>query len=297
MLYVSFLVCPAKLNLFLNVTGQRPDGFHNLNSVFLRLNQFADTLIVSPADQPGIHFSCSRLELAGPDNSVVKAYKRFYQAFTQFNRLPLKVYLNKVIPVQAGLGGGSSNAASMLKYLANKHGIHWQDPHLQYVAADVGSDVPFFLSPYEAAQVTGRGEHVTPIALGKRCGAVAWPWLIIQPDTPMSTPAAYQRLRQRNQYSTHDMTDLLSALAYDGLDFQYHMLNDFELVNHPTEASGLIWQVMMSLGCKRPILCGSGSAMAGLISPEFQEKPLKKQLKEALPAHWFWRLVPSNQSA
>jgi 4-diphosphocytidyl-2-C-methyl-D-erythritol kinase len=299
----AFLSSPAKVNLFLNVTGQRADGFHDLQSVFLRLPGLADTLIVSPPPEPlpgqgftdvaPIQLHCPQHPaLVTTDNTVVGAYHQFYAAYPHLPRHPLHITLNKQIPTQAGLGGGSSNAATLLTYLAHRHQIPITDPPLIEVAATVGSDVPFFLSGYKVARVTGRGEHVAPVSIHPHNAVCTQPWLIIQPDEPMSTPAAYQQMRVRNQYLWADMTALVHALAQPGDTVQAYMLNDFELVNPPSAAMALVWQTLLMLGCSRPLLCGSGSAVAGLMPADLTADHAHSLLSHALPAHWFRHWVP-----
>jgi len=155
----------AKLNLSLLVTGRRPDGYHEVDTV-LQAIDLHDLLEAEPAGE-------TSLEVVGeapPDaeNLVLKAHAALEDA--SGHRLPTRFRLHKRIPPGAGLGGGSSDAAAALRLAASLHGLK-VDPAL---AAGLGADVPFFLCG-GAARATGRGEHLRPCAPGGPWFAVAWP--------------------------------------------------------------------------------------------------------------------------
>ena len=151
------LQSPAKLNLFLEVVGKRPDGFHDIDSVFLEID-LADTLHAEPADGGTVSLTCDRPDLpVDCRNLVVKAAERLRRECGV--REGIAFDLQKRIPAGAGLGGGSSNAAGALR-LANtvwKTGL--SDAELAVIAADVGSDVPFFLHG-GLCLCRGRGEII-----------------------------------------------------------------------------------------------------------------------------------------
>ncbi len=155
----------AKVNLALGVVGRRPDGYHDLVSVFVRLD-LADRLTVTLVDRDG----GDRLEVVGgpidyrpgPDDLVLRAL-----ALLRETRAPgaprLLVHLEKHVPLAAGLGGGSADAAAMLDLAARAWGIDLASDERRSLAARLGSDVPFLAADVDAAMVTGRGEHVAPL--------------------------------------------------------------------------------------------------------------------------------------
>ena len=161
------VLAPAKLNLFLHITGRRPDGYHLLQSVFMLID-WCDTL----------HFELrhdgliTREDLADDGSAAVEALPaddlavRAAKALKQASGTPLGVHigLNKRIPSQAGMGGGSSDAASCLLALQRLWGVRLPAGSLQTIALGLGADVPFFLSGGHA-WVEGIGEKITPIAL------------------------------------------------------------------------------------------------------------------------------------
>src|SRR3954453_11766495 len=165
------LRAPAKLNLFLDVLGRRTDGFHNLETLMvpIRLAHQVSLTPTQPAAQPGeilldVH-ACwpvrSTIQTpavpTGADNLIIKSLKLFQER--SGSRFGAHVELVKRIPMAAGLGGGSSDAAAALRLANRAWNIHWEDDRLIEVAAELGSDIPFFLS-HGAAVCRGRGERV-----------------------------------------------------------------------------------------------------------------------------------------
>lgn len=159
----------AKVNLALGIVGRRPDGFHELVSVFLRLD-LADRLTVRTLDLPAtMDPAADRLHVAGaealtpdPDNLVLRA-ARLLRAWAARPLEPLAFDLEKRIPVAAGLGGGSADAAAALTLAAQAWGLPLTARERRHLAARLGSDVPFFASGSRAALVRGRGEEVEPL--------------------------------------------------------------------------------------------------------------------------------------
>jgi len=179
----------AKINLHLQVLRRREDGFHEIESLFYPIHHLADQLKFQ-IGQPGIKISCSNPRIpTGPENLIWKAAKRFYE---EIRRPPeVQVFVEKKIPIGAGLGGGSSNAAQTLLALNTLYDSPLEDRKLQQLAAEIGSDVPFFLQPFPAI-VKGRGEQVEPIG---RLPALESCWLVcLYPGFEVSTPWAYQSL-------------------------------------------------------------------------------------------------------
>ncbi|OYU90330.1 MAG: 4-(cytidine 5'-diphospho)-2-C-methyl-D-erythritol kinase [Burkholderiales bacterium PBB5] len=171
---------PAKLNLFLHVVGRRADGYHLLQSVFTLID-WADTL----------HFECRRdgrlqrhdLGPALPaDDLSLRAARALQQA--SGTALGADISVLKTVPWGAGLGGGSSDAASTLLALNRLWGLHWPRSRLQALALPLGADVPFFVGGHNAF-VEGIGEQLTPITLPRQ-------WLaVVKPPSPIATAAIF----------------------------------------------------------------------------------------------------------
>ncbi len=181
---------PAKINLSLRVLARRDDGFHEIESLMAPLS-LCDTLEIAPHDR-GFEFGCDDASLPVDDtNLVVRATKLF--CATHGIEPRVRIELRKRIPHGAGLGGGSSDAATALLALDELFGTKLPLNALAELAAQLGSDVPFFLHR-SAAVVRGRGEKVTPCDFPH-----ALPLLLIKPPFGVPTPWAYQRWRDSRE--------------------------------------------------------------------------------------------------
>ena len=250
---------PAKINLTLEVLKRRHDGYHTLRSLMVPL-AFADELQIEPNDVPA--FSCSDPTLAGDDNLVVRALA----ALPELE--PRSVRLIKYIPTQAGLGGGSSDAAAIL--LAAMSGAFGTVPDVDWLACarELGSDVPFFLAQ-TGALVEGTGERVT--AIGK---LPAWHVLLVKPPVATSTSEAYQEFdrcpRAARARKTSVTLRALDALQRgDFATLEKCMSNDFHQIAlapaphgqaAPPEIARAI-DALHAAGASNAMLCGSGSAV------------------------------------
>lgn len=192
----------CKVNLYLCITGVRPDGYHELDTLFLPLPEPCDLLHVAPRADAGIAFTCTEPDVDPARNTVVTAYERFAEA-TGF-RPGLAVHLEKHIPHGAGLGGGSADAAVLLRHLAAQ--CAQQAPNaaptpegLRDMAAGVGADVPFFLMD-GPARATGIGEVLTPLAPGELAdlGLAGMHLVLACPPVRVSTPWAYRAWNAAN---------------------------------------------------------------------------------------------------
>ncbi len=178
------LHAPAKVNLFLELVARRPDGYHDLRTLMVAVS-LADELAFAPAPHGEFRLSCSDPRLdAGPGNLVAKAAALLQR--TTGCDAGAAVRLTKAIPLEAGLAGGSSDAAAALIGLNRLWGLGLGADKLRPLAAELGSDVAFFLRP-PAAWCTGRGEVVEPLKLGRRLHLV-----LVCPQFGLSTAAVYR---------------------------------------------------------------------------------------------------------
>lgn len=180
------LAAPAKLNLYLECLGRRPDGYHELETIFQAI-EMHDTVAVSLEPGHGITLTCTDARLpTGADNLAWRAA----EVVAQRRPLALRVHivLDKRIPTGAGLGGGSSNAAAVLRALQRLLPDPLTPEELAAAALQLGSDVPFFLTG-GTAHALGRGEQLTPMADLPRLAIT-----IIKPARECSTPAVYRAM-------------------------------------------------------------------------------------------------------
>ena len=246
---------PAKINLTLEVLARRSDGLHGIRSVMVPL-ELADELIVEPSDRFG--FACDRAELSGDGNLAFRALRALGTL------PPYRIELRKRVPVQAGLGGGSSDAAAVLR--AAMRGAFGTPPAIDWmqVARSLGSDVPFFLAE-TGALVEGTGERVTPL------GAMPhWHAVVVKPPVGVSTAEAYALVDRSERPGRPRGTSVSIAAAtalqrgdFDAVESLLH--NDFQAAiagESPPVATAL--GALAAAGAARPLLAGSGSCVFAL---------------------------------
>lgn len=249
------IACPAKINLTLEVLDRRADGYHGIRSVMVPL-ELADELTIEPSSQ--FVFRCSDQRLETEDNLAVRAARAIAP------QVPVALTLGKRIPMQAGLGGGSSDAASVL--LAATRGAFGTLDGIDWIALarKLGSDVPFFLVE-SGALVEATGERVT--ALG---ALPPWHVLIVKPPSAVSTAAAYAQLdatpRPSRMRSSSVSIEMVAAVQRgDFARVRALLSNDFNDVIAaavPEVAQAL--DALARAGATRPLLSGSGSAVFAL---------------------------------
>ncbi|MHB8141714.1 MAG: 4-(cytidine 5'-diphospho)-2-C-methyl-D-erythritol kinase [Vulcanimicrobiaceae bacterium] len=259
----TLLRAPAKLNLTLEVLGRRADGYHTLRSLMVPL-ELADELQLERSAE-GFSFDCDDPALAGEENLAVRAFESIAPP-TRNVRLALR----KRIPRQAGLGGGSSDAAAvLLAAMAGHLGAGLKRDWLS-LAARLGSDVPFFLCE-TGALVEGTGARVTPVGT-----LPSWHALLVKPPEGISTADAYAALdrgefesRLRRNSSSLQALQALQRADFDAL--QAVLQNDFTgVVSARTPAVVVALAALRRAGATNPILTGSGSCVFAL-APDEQE--------------------------
>jgi 4-diphosphocytidyl-2-C-methyl-D-erythritol kinase len=182
-------LAPAKLNLFLHITGRRPDGYHELQTIFQFLD-YCDELDFSVREDGHIHCQ-TNTDLANEDNLIVKA-ATLLQQHTQ-TRLGANIELRKKIPIGGGLGGGSSNAATTLLALNELWALDLSPENLQQLGIQLGADVPIFIYG-QSAWAEGIGEKLQPVTLSED-----W-FLVIHPNCHVSTSEIFSdKLLTRNK--------------------------------------------------------------------------------------------------
>ncbi len=275
---------PAKLNLFLHIIGRRADGYHLLQSVF-QLIDWCDMLHFERRDD-GVLARHDRGAVLPPDDLCLRA-ARSLQAASGI-RLGVDIHLDKRVPWGAGLGGGSSDAASTLLALNRLWGLHWPKRRLLELALPLGADVPFFVAGQNAF-VEGIGERLTPVDLPAQAYAV------VKPPANAPTPAVFahpELVRQTEPViltgflaSMHSHAPGVSAPQGCAASFGRNDLQPVTQVLYPEVAQAAEW-VQARFGNSR--MSGSGSAVFASLG--MHDSPLATRSMEALPSQWVGRL-------
>lgn len=246
----------AKVNLTLEVLGKRQDGFHEIRSVMQRIT-LADTLTVEPAAT--LTLTCSDRSLEGPDNLVWRAATllRHESGISEGATL----HLEKRIPIAAGLGGGSADAAAALTALARLWRIELSHAAMIEFAAQLGSDVPFFLASSPTCLVEGRGERLTELA-----PLPATSLVLLKPSCGISAGSVYARY-PRERWSDGRRTDawLSSARSAGTVPTPF---NDLEPVALAVEPRASVARDALARAGGAPVMSGSGSTYFSLFPSE-----------------------------
>lgn len=253
-------VAPAKINLGLHVLRKRPDGYHDLETVFLRI-PWHDHLSVQPA--AALSLTCSDPALPTDDTNLCLKAARLL-AETCGVATGAALHLDKHIPYGAGLGGGSSDAAATLQLLAAHWHLSLPDGLLHALAARLGSDVPFFLGP-PTALGTGRGEVLTPFDYHFPFALV-----VAVPPVHVATALAYRLVRPHDT-NRPDLRELVGS--NDLARWRTTLVNDFEQpVFSAFPALGTVKTRLLHLGAAYAALSGSGSAVFGVFEDPHQAR-------------------------
>ncbi len=252
----------AKINLGLNITAKRPDGYHDLETVFYPI-PLEDALEVGSLTDPTgdgseLELHCNGIPIEGDpsDNLIVKAYRLLKEE----SRLPpVRVYLQKQIPTGAGMGGGSADATFMLKLLNDQFHLRLTDSRLEELSARLGADCAFFVrnTPVFAG---GIGNVFSPVTL-----SLQGYWLaVVKPDVFVSTREAFSKVTPRKpQRSVREIVGLPVG------EWRELLVNDFEesvFSVHP--AIGVVKQRLYDLGALYASMSGSGASVYGIFANE-----------------------------
>jgi 4-diphosphocytidyl-2-C-methyl-D-erythritol kinase len=268
------LDAPAKLNLSLRVLRKREDGFHDIDSLMVRLPGLCDRLSFARAEVDA--FACDDPGVPADGSNLVLKARDAYRAASG-RVLPLAIHLEKRVPHGAGLGGGSSDAATTLRALDRLHGDALGSGRLMEIAATLGSDIPFFLGA-PAARATGRGECIAALP-----DPPALPLLLLKPSFGVATPDAYGRWADSKE---------LPGIRYSPQLFPWgELVNDLE---RPVFWKHLFLAEMKAWLLGRPevagaLMSGSGSTMFAVLREGADAAALIGAARVELdPTLWAW---------
>ncbi|MFN4197333.1 MAG: 4-(cytidine 5'-diphospho)-2-C-methyl-D-erythritol kinase [Caldimicrobium sp.] len=259
-----YYLSPAKINLTLQVLKKRPDGYHEIYTIYQKISLF-DEIEIKKASSFSLDF-LSEVTISTEQNLLYKTWKKFQQTFKISEEIKIKV--KKRIPIGAGLGGGSSNAGTLLKALCDLYGI--EKEKVFSIATSLGADVPFFLADYITAEGTGIGEILKPFPTFQAY------YLLFYPSFQINTAWAYQQLNL-----TKEKTPIKYEATLPPWKHPCGLINDFkELIFEKYPQFKAYEKILYEEGALAVSLSGTGSTIYGV----FEEPPLisKSRLKKFL---------------
>jgi len=246
---------PAKINIGLDIISKRADGYHNLQTIFYPLYELYDIIKIERSNE--FSFTSSKKELNDDNNLIVKAKNLLEKKFSR--KLPVKIHLEKNIPIGAGLGGGSSNAASVLLALNDMFNLGMKKEILIRYALELGSDVPFFIKAKPSIGES-RGEILTDVNLN-----ITKPFLIVNPGIHISTKEAFANIKLKESkidYKTISEDDLYNISLFYQLfknDFEEYVFKTYHEIRD-------IKNLMIDKGALFSLMSGSGSTVYGIFN-------------------------------
>ena len=246
--------CPAKVNLFLIITGVRDDGYHLIQTLYQKISLYDELEIQVLGNKQGIHITCPDIIPSGEENLAYRAAQLF-KAETGME-FGLRIGIRKAIPPGGGLGGGSSNGAAVLAGLNELFGSPLTTEDLMALGGRLGADVPFFLLDATAALGSGIGTTLTP-----------WPshrgwYLLVLPDFSISTRWAYENfvLTRVDEDTIFDSRKRIEGLLWQN-DLEQSVIDRYPEIRHLKE-------LLIALGANAAMMSGSGSTVFGLFATE-----------------------------
>lgn len=258
----------AKINLGLNIINKREDGYHNLETIFYPV-PLCDIMEIIPADKTVLHVSGNKIDCAPEKNLVIKAYEKLKK---EFDIPSLDIYLHKIIPDGAGLGGGSADASFMLKAINDLFNLNISNDRLIHISKTLGADCPFFI--YNKPMLaSGIGEILTPVDLSLKGKGI----LIIKPNVYVSTKIAFSNIKLgKPECSVKDIIGLPIEQWKNLLknDFETSVFSEFPQLREIKEELYINHAMYASMS-------GSGSALYGI----FESVNMAEIAKNAINCH------------
>lgn len=274
-------LAPAKLNLTLEVGEKSSDGYHKVQSV-MTCAALYDEITLESGTGGDIAMTCDCSGLPCDEMNLCLRAARLFFKKTGIACDGLRISLKKRIPMQAGLGGGSADAAAVLRGLRKLYRPEMMIKELERMAMELGSDVPFCVRSV-TTMVRGRGEQLLKLPKLPLC------WFVIcKPDFSFSTAEMYEKLDEKKPAFAIDSLGLIKALEYqDMLEISDRLGNCFEAVLEPSSEIFTIKSKLLALGARNACMSGSGSAVYGLFTQESEARAAAEELQKVYAQTWF----------
>ncbi|MCX7876320.1 MAG: 4-(cytidine 5'-diphospho)-2-C-methyl-D-erythritol kinase [Melioribacteraceae bacterium] len=269
MLYIE-IKAPAKINIGLKVVSKREDGYHNLSTLFYPIYDLYDILIFEIADN--FSFLCNDKSIPSDDKNLVIKAKNILEKETN-KKFNVRIELIKNIPSEAGLGGGSSDAAATLISLCELFSLNITNEKLMSLALDLGSDVPFFIKSKPAIGKS-RGEILEHIDF-----EINYPILIVNPKIKISTKEAFEKIIPTNEEL--EIKSFLEKQKNNLYDYKNFFINDFEFsVFEKFPEIKRIKEIMYENNALFSSMSGTGSTVYGIFNNEEEIKNVISKLPD-----------------
>jgi 4-diphosphocytidyl-2-C-methyl-D-erythritol kinase len=264
----------AKINLGLMILEKRTDGYHNIETIFHPVDIF-DTITLSLSDNKSVAVTCSHPDVPSDESNLCHKAAVLFGESAGIQE-GIQIHIKKNIPVGAGLGGGSSDAAAVIRSLSELYGFPLTDKELYSLAVSVGSDVPFFLKP-GTAFATGRGEILNYFDLKLPY------WIVVAfPNILVNTGWAYKSFRKSESAKDIDLKNLVTEnllkprVWVNSLrnDFEPHVFSEYPAILHVKER-------LLKGGADFALLSGSGSSVFGLYQDERFAREIATELRDS----------------
>jgi 4-diphosphocytidyl-2-C-methyl-D-erythritol kinase len=272
--------CPAKLNLTLEVVRKMKNGFHELRTIMVKLPQLKDELEIEIIPNENIiEIVCDNPNIPTDNRNICcKAVKIFLKKINK--KVGVRIKIKKKIPVGAGLGGGSSDAAGVFKVLNQYFQEKISEKELIEIAAEIGKDIPFFFSKKDGALIGGAGEKIL-----EEFNFNKGYFLIINPKIHISTPEAFSGIKENQWFLGDTRRENISNIFLKSLKkengFEKCLYNDFEIsIERKYPVIKEIKQSLLAFGADGALMTGSGSTVFGWFRNKNKMIKAEKILKE-----------------
>lgn len=276
------ILAPAKLNLYLHITGRRDDGYHLLDSLFV-FTTLHDVITITPSDALSLtvdgDFYSALSNESIEKNIVYRAANKLREQYHVISGA--KIHLQKQIPVGAGLGGGSSDAAAVLTGLNQLWNLHCDEQSLTQIGLALGADVPACIAQ-KPAIVSGIGEKIMPVSLPY----ARIPVLLVNSNQPLSTQAVYAQFRKNNRPFTNEKQDAITPESFIKNLQNKHNDLQFPAIQLQPEIAILLDHLSRQKGCLLSQMSGSGATCFALFSDANLALQAQHVLSSLFPTYW-----------
>jgi 4-diphosphocytidyl-2-C-methyl-D-erythritol kinase len=274
------LKTPAKINLFLEIKNKRKDGYHKLETIMQTVSLY-DELSFELTDK-SIFLECDNKTLPTDSTNIVYKATRVFRDYFKINK-GVKIYLKKIIPMGAGLGGGSSDAAATLMALVKLYNVKTNKKELEQIATKLGTDVSFFLTG-GTALCEDIGCIITPLKAIKNLNVI-----LVNPGFGINTPDVYKKIKfpltkRVEIIKIKSQIDNGSFNTNETFKFCFNRLEDFVLTDYPEIAK--IKNVLTTTGCIS-LMSGSGATIFGLFDSSVSLESIRVTLNKYNWKFWF----------